>query len=114
MEAIKPFIGEIITGLLALVTGWFAKSKAQKIHEKADVLIKVQTLYQRMVKDTNQRMDDMEKEMDDLKKKQFSIDAEWRKKVKQVEQKWQSKYSQLQSKYNKLFKEFEEYKQNHK
>lgn len=114
IKDIWPYIGEVLTGLLAGITGWLAKGKIQKASEKADLLIKVQELYDRMVEATNRRMSEMENEIRDLKKEQTSIDAQWRKKVKEIEAKWATKYSTLQSKYNKLVKEFGEYKEQHK
>lgn len=111
MIDLKPFLGEFITGVLALFFGWLAKGKAQKRAANADVLDKVQGIYDKMVRDTNVRMDELKAEIDDLKKKQTHIDAEWRKKVQEVERKWQTKYSRLQAKYNDLLKKLNEYKE---
>ncbi|HCY81548.1 MAG TPA: hypothetical protein DHV22_08090 [Xanthomarina gelatinilytica] len=110
---LKPYISELATGLIAIVIGWVAKSKNQKRQEEAGILDKVQGIYDKMIEDTNQRMDELKIDIENLKKKQTLIDAEWRKKVQQVEKKWQTKYSRLQAKYNSLLKEFEEYKSKH-
>ena len=113
-DIVTPYIGELITAIIALVLGWFGKSKAQKRQDNADVLTRVQGIYDKMVEDTNQRMNVMQSEIDALKKKQTEIDTEWRKKIQAVERKWQTKYSRLQQKHSELLKEFEEYKTNHK
>lgn len=110
IEVFKPYIGEFITGVLALFFGWMAKGKTQKRSDNADVLTKVQGIYDKLVEDTDERIHNLKLEIDDLKKKQTSIDTEWRKKVQEVERKWQTKYSRLQAKYNSLLKEFEHYK----
>src|SRR5690606_5532010 len=107
MIDLKPYIGEFITGILAVVLGWLAKTKSQKKSDNADVLDKVQGIYDKMVEDTNERMDSFKKEIDELKKKQTSIDEAWRKKVQEIEKKWQTKYNGLQIKYSNLLKEFE-------
>jgi|SRR5690606_39740971 len=113
IDLLKPYIPEFIAALMAGVGGWFLKTKAQKKKDNADVLDKVQTIYDRMVEDTDAKISELKTEVEELKKKQVSIDAEWRKKVKEIERKWQNKYSGVQAKYNNLLREFEEYKSQH-
>lgn len=111
IDVLKPYIGELITGPIALLLGWAIKGKSQRRLANADVIAKVQAIYDKMVKDTNTRMDELKAEIDDLKKKQDSTDAEWRKKLKEIERKWQTKYTRLQSKYNDLLKKLKEYQE---
>lgn len=100
-------INELITGVIAIMLGWFGKSKLTKKEAEADILDKVQGIYDKMIGDTKQRMIEMLSEIEELKRRQSEIDENWKKKLASVEQIWQNKYNNLKN-------EFERYKKKHK
>lgn len=123
-DFLTPYIGEFITGLIALVLGWFGKGKIQKRSDNADLTAKIQSIYKELVSDADSTVDSfraritsLEKrftesekhwqmKVDELKKKQIEIDENWKKKIVAVEKKWQTKYNALKT-------EFHTYKKNH-
>lgn len=105
-DILLQHISELITGLIAVLVGWFGKGKMAKKQDEADILDKVQSIYDKMIEDTEARMEMMNKEIENLKKRQVEIDENWEKKIAEVEKRWQTKY-------NTLKKEFENYKKSH-
>ena len=113
-DIFTQYIGELITGLIALVLGWLGKSRTQKTSDKADLTAKIQSVYKELIGDADASLDKMRDDIADLKKKQYDNEEAWKKKVQEIEKSWQTKHSRLQKKYNNLLKEFEDYKSSDK
>ncbi|MDM1070895.1 hypothetical protein HX001_00145 [Empedobacter brevis] len=84
-ELIAQHASELITGIIAVVIGWFGKSKMSKKVEDAELTKLVQGIYKDMISDTDRMIDQNTQEIAELKKK-----------LQQKDQYWQNKYSILQ------------------
>jgi hypothetical protein len=113
IDFLTPYIGTLITGIIALVLGWLGKSQTQKKVDNADLTSKIQAVYKDMIVDADARMDLMREEMKLLKERQVLLNDHWTKKLEDIEKTWQTKYSRLQTKYNNLVKKLEAYENNH-
>lgn len=99
-------MNELITGILAVLLGWFGKGKIAKRQDNADLTGRIQAIYRDMITDTDAKLDKQAEEIEALKKRQAEIDESWKKKIASVERRWQTKY-------NSLKKQFEAYKKKH-
>jgi arginyl-tRNA synthetase len=113
IEFFKPYIGEFITGFLALALGWLGKSQTQKKADNADLTAKIQAVYKEMVEDADKSMDLLREKVKLLEEKQKLQNHQWQKKLEEIEKTWQTKYSRLQTKYNSLLKKLEAYEKGH-
>lgn len=92
-ELIAQHASELITGIIAVIIGWFGKSKMSKKVEDAELTKLVQGIYKDMIADTDRMIDQNTQEISELKKK-----------LQQKDQYWQNKYSILQRE-NKALKQ---------
>ena len=92
-ELIAQHASELITGIIAVVIGWFGKSKMSKKVEDAELTKLVQGIYKDMISDTDRMIDQNTQEI-----------AELNKKLQQKDLYWQNKYSILQRE-NKALKQ---------
>lgn len=113
IEFFKPYIAEILTGLVALVLGWLGKSQTQKTSDNADLTTKIQAVYKELIQDADNRLDLMRDEIKLLNEKQNLQNEKWQKQLEDIEKTWQTKYSRLQTKYNNLLKKLQEYEAKH-
>lgn len=113
IDFLKPYIAEIVTGLVALVLGWIGKSQTQKTSDNADLTTKIQAVYKELVQDADNRLDLMRDEIKLLKEQQQLQNEQWKKKLDDIEKTWQTKYTRLQTKYNSLLKKLEDYEKSH-
>ena len=113
IDFITPYIGELLTGALALILGWIGKSQTQKKADNADLTTKIQAVYKEFVVDSDSRLDLMRDEIKLLKEQQTLQNEKWVKKLDDIEKTWQTKYSRLQTKYNSLLKKLEDYEKSH-
>lgn len=105
-DVITQHLGELLTGLVALILGWLGKGKIQKNQDNADLTKKIQSIYKDLIADTELKIEAQEVEIEALKKRQKEIDDNWKKKIASVERKWQTKYANLK-------KQFDNYKKIH-
>lgn len=103
-ELIIQNASELITGIIAVIIGWFGKSKISKKVEDAELTKLVQGIYKDMISDTDRMIDQNAKEIAELKKKLEDQDAFWQKKITEVENKWSNKYAAIQRE-NKTLKQ---------
>lgn len=103
-ELILQHTSELFTGVIAIVIGWFGKSKMSKKLEDADLTKHIQGIYKDMIADTDRMIDQNAKEINDLKKKLEDQDLFWQKKIQDVENKWSNKYAAIQRE-NKALKQ---------
>lgn len=103
-ELIAQHASELITGIIAVIIGWFGKSKMSKKVEDAELTKLVQGIYKDMIADTDRMIDQNAKEIADLKKKLEDQDVYWQKKIQEVENKWSNKYAVIQRE-NKALKQ---------
>jgi len=113
IDFLRPYLGELLTGLVALVLGWIGKTQTQKKADKADLTAKIQAVYKDMVGDADKGMDLLRSEIKLLNEKQNLQDEKWQKKLNEIEKTWKTKYSRLQTKYNNLLKKVQEYESKH-
>lgn len=106
-EILEQHIGNLLTGLVALVLGWLGKSQIQKKSDQADLTSKIQEVYREMVVDTDKTIDNLREEIKLQKEKQELRNDQWIKKLDDIEKTWQTKYSRLQTKYNHLLKKLD-------
>ena len=92
-ELIAQHASELITGIIAVVIGWFGKSKMSKKIEDAELTKHIQGIYKDMIADTDRMIDQTTQEI-----------AELNKKLQQKDLYWQNKYSILQRE-NKALKQ---------
>lgn len=113
IDFLKPYLGELLTGFVALILGWLGKSQTQKKADNADLTAKIQAVYKEMVEDADKSMDLLREKVKLLEEKQVLQNEQWQKKLEDIEKTWQSKYSRLQTKYNSLLKKLEAYEKDH-
>lgn len=101
-EIILQHASELITGVIAIVIGWFGKSKMSKKVEDAELTKHIQGIYKDMIADTDRLIDQNSKEIADLKLKLAEKDLYWQKKIQEVETKWLNKYNGLERENAKL------------
>ena len=92
-ELITQHASELITGIIAVVIGWFGKTKMSKKIEDAELTKHIQGIYKDMIADTDRMIDQNTQEI-----------AELNKKLQQKDLYWQNKYSILQRE-NKALKQ---------
>ncbi|MGV0830762.1 hypothetical protein ACTS9D_00885 [Empedobacter brevis] len=114
-ELIAQHASELITGIIAVVIGWFGKSKMSKKVEDAELTKLVQGIYKDMIADTDRMIElnareilSLTKEISELKLQLAEKDAYWQKKIQDVETKWSTKYNGLQKENNALKKRISE------
>ncbi len=114
-ELIAQHASELITGIIAVVIGWFGKSKMSKKVEDAELTKLVQGIYKDMIADTDrmielntQKISELTSEISSLKSQLIEKDAFWQKKIQEVESKWSTKYNNLQRENNTLKKRISE------
>ncbi|MFD2566071.1 hypothetical protein [Pseudotenacibaculum haliotis] len=105
-ELLLEHLGELLTGVVALLLGWFGKEKVSKKKQNVDLTAQIQGVYREMIADTEAKLEEQDREIKALKAKQLEIDESWKKKIAAVEKKWQGRY-------NRLKNEFDQYKKNH-
>ena len=103
-ELIAQNASELITGIIAVLLGWFGKTKMSKKVEDAELTKLVQGIYKDMIADTDRMIDQNTKEITGLKKNLSEQDAYWQKKIAEVENKWSNKYAAIQRE-NKALKQ---------
>ncbi len=114
-EIITQHASELITGIIAVVIGWFGKSKMSKKVEDAELTKLVQGIYKDMIADTDRmieqnakKISELTSEITALKLQLVEKDAYWQKKIEDVENKWATKYNGLQRENNTLKKRISE------
>lgn len=114
-ELIAQHASELITGIIAVVIGWFGKSKMSKKVEDAELTKLVQGIYKDMIADTDRMIEQNAKQISELtaeisalKSQLIEKDAFWQKKIQEVENKWSTKYNGLQRENNTLKKRISE------
>lgn len=81
-------LSELLTGIIAILLGWFGKGKLTKKVDEADLTARIQNIYKDMIADTDAKIEQLQKEIENLRKNQ---------------EQWKTKYRNLKH-------EFEAYK----
>lgn len=103
-EFFLQHISEFITGFLAVLVGWIAKTKTAKKVEEADLTKHIQEIYRDMIADTDRRLEQNSIEIESLKKKLSEQESHYLTRIAESDRKWQSKYSALQKQNTELKK----------
>lgn len=111
-EYMLQHLSEFLTGIIAVIVGWMAKSKTTKKTEEADLTKLIQDIYGKMIEDTNRQLDQNTAEIAKLKKNLADQEAYWQTKLAEVDKKWQNKYSTLQKQNTELKKRITELENN--
>ncbi|MBW7838455.1 MAG: hypothetical protein H3C36_02200 [Chitinophagaceae bacterium] len=111
-EYMLQHLSEFLTGIIAVIVGWMAKSKTTKKTEEADLTKLIQDIYGKMIEDTNRQLDQNTAEIAELKKNLADQEAYWQTKLAEVDKKWQNKYSTLQKQNTELKKRITELENN--
>ncbi len=104
-DILLQHLSELLTGIIAILLGWFGKGKLTKKQENADLTARIQNIYKDMIADTDKRLELQAEEIEGLKKRQKEIDENWKKKIALVEKKWQNKYKALEESFDRYKKE---------
>ena len=110
-ELIAQHASELITGIIAVVIGWFGKSKMSKKVEDAELTKLVQGIYKDMISDTDrmielntQKISELTSEIYTLKSQLIEKNAFWQKKIQEEESKWTTENLELKKRIIELEK----------
>lgn len=105
-DILLQHISELITGVIAILLGWFGKGRIAKKQDEADLTSRIQNVYSDFVAHTKEQIEGLTNEIESLQQKQLDSEVSWKKKIASVEKRWQTKYNTLKT-------QFEQYKEKH-